>query len=284
MKQLRYLIVLTLLFSACSPGRNLSKSKQEQIRKENFHIYLLLGQSNMSGRGVIEGIDTLVHPKIYMLNADTAWVLARDPIHFDKPKTVGTGLGLSFAKKMIENDTSITIGLIPCAKGGSAMKDWTSNTYHEETESYPYDEAIDRIKKGMEKGVIKGVLWHQGESDCKEESDVLSYKEKFLAFKDSLEEDLGIEEIPIIVGEVGYFLYRKRPLAEDFNAVLNEIALENNCIGIVKSDSLTSKRDKIHFDSKSLRELGVRYADEMIILQSKCTSPKQHKKRAKKRL
>lgn len=277
MKRLLYLIFFVLILSSCSILRNSQERKKQQNLKENFHIYLLLGQSNMAGRGKIEEIDTIVHPRVYMLNKDTNWVLAKNPLHFDKPKLVGTGLGLSFAKKMAEYDTLVTIGLIPCAKGGSSIKHWDIDSYHKPTNGYPYNEAISRIKKGMNKGVIKGILWHQGESDSKVENDVQVYEEKFLAFKDSLEKDLDLKNIPIIIGELGYFLYEKRPLSEDLNNVFEKISVNDDCIGLVKSNSLNHKGDKVHFNSDSYRILGLRYANEMIRLQQKCQPPTRNK-------
>ena len=43
---------------------------------------------------------------------------AVEPLHFDKPKIVGVGLGLAFGKAMAEAEPDVTIGLIPCAVGG----------------------------------------------------------------------------------------------------------------------------------------------------------------------
>lgn len=271
------------MLSSCSTFRNFQVRKERQNLKENFHIYLLLGQSNMAGRGKIEGIDTIVHPRVYMLNQDTNWVLAKNPIHFDKPKHVGTGLGLTFGIKMAEQDSNTFIGLIPCAKGGSSIDNWVAGSFHEQTKSYPYDEAISRIKKGKNKGVIKGVLWHQGESDCKDKNDAKVYKEKFLEFKDSLEKDLDLKSTPLIIGELGYFIYDKRPLAEDLNKLFKEISYEDSCIGLVKSDSLNHKGDRIHFNSTSYRKLGLRYAVEMIKIQEQCLPPTRNKKHRAKR-
>jgi len=272
MKRLLYLISFTLILSSCSTLRNFQKRKEQQKSKDNFHIYLLLGQSNMAGRGKIEGLDTIVHPRVFMLNQDTNWVLAKNPIHFDKPKYVGTGLGLTFGIEMAKQDSNVTIGLIPCAKGGSSIDNWINGSFHEGTKSYPYDEAIVRIKKGMKKGVVKGILWHQGESDCSVKS-VQLYEAKFLALKDSMEKDLKLISIPIVIGEVGHFLYDKRPSAEDLNKVFEKISGNNSCIGLVKSDSLNHKGDKLHFNSNSYRLLGLRYANEMIRVQQECQPP-----------
>ena len=53
--------------------------------KDKFHLFLLFGQSNMAGRGVVEPEDTKPHPRVLMLSKDGKWVPAVDPMHFDKP-------------------------------------------------------------------------------------------------------------------------------------------------------------------------------------------------------
>ena len=73
--------------------------------------------------------------------------------------SVGVGPGLSFAKAMAGNDETVTIGLIPCAVGGTPLSRWESDG-----DLYKY--AIARAKAAMKDGTIKGVLWHQGEIDA----------------------------------------------------------------------------------------------------------------------
>jgi len=48
-------------------------------------LFLLIGQSNMAGRGKVEPQDQVVNPHIFMLTKDLKWVPATDPLHFDKP-------------------------------------------------------------------------------------------------------------------------------------------------------------------------------------------------------
>jgi hypothetical protein len=228
-----------------------------------------MGQSNMAGRGKVESIDTLTHPRVWMLDMDTNWVLARDPIHFDKPIT-GVGLGFTFGKVMANVNNDIRIGLIPCAIGGSSINQWFHDSIHLETNKYPYNEMIFKAKKAMEVGTLKGILWHQGESDTGSEADVDIYAEKFHAMMDSLKSDLGIASVPMVIGELGNFFYEKQPLAKDLNEVLHQLAGENNCIGIISSDGLVDKGDSTHFNSDSYHALGVRYAIKMLEVQSSC--------------
>ncbi|MEO6844256.1 MAG: sialate O-acetylesterase, partial [Ginsengibacter sp.] len=67
----------------------------------SFDLYLLIGQSNMSGRGVVtEKFKEEGDPNVFMLTKENTWVPAKNPLHFDKPTIVGVGPGLSFGIAM----------------------------------------------------------------------------------------------------------------------------------------------------------------------------------------
>ena len=91
--------------------------------KEDFHIFLLAGQSNMAGRGLVTEEHKTIHPRVFALSKSGEWVPAMDPIHYDK-KVAGLGLGKSFAVALAERDKDVTIGLIPAACGGSPIASW----------------------------------------------------------------------------------------------------------------------------------------------------------------
>lgn len=266
-KIISYLVIVIFL-SSCA-GSRISK-KSVSTDKEKFHIYLLMGQSNMAGRGILEAVDTMTHTRVFMLNQDTSWVLAKNPIHFDKPRVVGTGLGLEFGKIMADENKEIKIGLVPCAKGGSAINQWYQDSLHSQTKSYPYNEMIFKAKKAMEVGIIKGILWHQGESDANSEESIEIYAAKFNELLSNTFRDLDIDPVPVVIGEIGHFQYKKKPLAIKLNAEFEQIAISNPCIGLVTSENLNHKGDTTHFDAQSYRELGRRYAAEMIEIQSVC--------------
>ncbi|WP_339877255.1 sialate O-acetylesterase [uncultured Algoriphagus sp.] len=265
------LIILGFLFLGCSSGKSIAtKDSDSRISKENLHLYLLMGQSNMAGRGKVESIDTLTHPRVFMLNKAGNWVLAKDPMHFDKP-VAGTGLGLTFGKVMANQNNAISIGLIPTAVGGSSINYWFADSLYQQTNSYPYDDMIRRAKKAMETGTLKGILWHQGEADSNTDANVKGYPEKFKAMIDSLKSDLGIESIPIVIGEIGYFFYSKASSAKSMNATINQIANKDECIELVTAEGLNHKGDSTHFDSDSYHALGARYAAKMQKLQVACS-------------
>ena len=235
--------------------------------KETFHLYLFIGQSNMAGRGKIEEQDKKNHPRVFVLNKENNWVPGIDPIHFDK-EIAGVGPGLSFGKAMADRDPSIRIGLIPCAAGGSPIDIWEKGKYWDQTQTKPYDEAINRTKIGMKDGVLKGILWHQGESDSKKGL-AEQYKSKLIELIKTLRKDLAMPDVPFVAGELGEYYFAKRPLAEKINEALHSISKEVKNTACVSAKGLTSMADTVHFNANSARELGRRYAEVMSDLPDK---------------
>lgn len=215
---------------------------------DNMRLFLLIGQSNMAGRGAVEAQDQEVNPRIFMLDKEMKWVPARDPVHFDKA-AAGVGLCSQFARDVLKKNPDITIGLIPCAFGGTRMDEWKPG-------SKLYVNAVLRTKEAVKKGVLSGVLWHQGESDTGKPELVKAYPEKFIAMIASLRRDLGAEKVPLLIGE----LSRQNEKYADFNANLPGIVSKLQPCALVKSDGLKLGRDNLHFDSQSLRTFGSRYA------------------------
>ncbi len=74
-----------------------------------------------------------------MLDQAGAWVPAVEPMHFDKPGIAGVGLGRSFAIAIADANPGVTVGLIPCAVGGSPIGSWQPGVFYENSESLPVD-------------------------------------------------------------------------------------------------------------------------------------------------
>jgi len=269
MKTLNLSLFIILIFLSAHSERNESGKPAIPLSNEDLHLYLLMGQSNMAGRGEIEAIETLADPRVFMLDKEMKWVPAKDPMHFDKP-AAGVGLGLTFGKIMANDDPTIRIGLIPTAVGGSSINAWFKDSLHHQTNTYPYNDMIRRAKAAMKEGTLKGILWHQGESDSNTKEGIADYPEKFHAMVDSLKADLGITSIPIVIGEIGHFIYSKSPLAENLNEMLAQISSQDDCLGLVRSFGLQHKGDSTHFNTDSYHELGKRYAAKMKEIQLSC--------------
>jgi len=256
---------LVLVALACSAAG--AAAPADTGPRESFHLYLLIGQSNMAGRGRVAKEDRTPHPRVLKLDKADQWVPAVDPLHFDKPGA-GVGPGLAFGRAMAEASPKVRIGLIPCAAGGSPVTVWRKGASWRQTRSKPYDEALRRAKLALKAGVLKGILWHQGESDSNAKSAKL-YQERLVDLVARLRKDLDAPHAAFVAGGLGEFFVRGRPHAEAVNQVLEHIAQHVKRAAFAGAEGLGHKGDKVHFSAASARELGRRYAKAMLALQSR---------------
>lgn len=228
--------------------------------KENFHLFLLVGQSNMAGRGEVSPEDQRPDSRVLMLNKEGRWVAAVDPMHFDKPAVVGVGLGRTFGLEIAKATPGVTIGLIPCAVGGSPIETWEPGAFDGATKTHPWDDAMARARLALPAGTLKGILWHQGESDSTPARSGL-YAERLHALIARFRSELAAPAVPFIAGQMGIF--PESPWSAEktiVDRVHQDLPAQVKGTAFVSAAGLTHKGDKVHFDAASYRELGKRYA------------------------
>lgn len=229
-------------------------------------LYLLIGQSNMAGRGKVDEESKQVHPRVLMLNKDGQWVPATDPLHFDKP-SAGVGPGLAFGKALATAAPEARIGLIPCAVGGTSIKAWSPGYQDKNTKAYPYDDMLRRVRLALKDGSLKGIIWHQGESDRPATDwSRKQYVAKFTEFIARLRKDLDAEQVPFVAGELPEINDSLREPTQRFNELLHGLEPTVARYACVSAQGLTDGGDKLHLDTKSARILGQRYAEAMLRL------------------
>lgn len=233
----------------------------------DFHLFALIGQSNMAGRGEVGPEDREIHPRIFCLDRSAQWVAAADPLHFDKPHIAGVGPGLAFGKAMAVHNPGVRIGLIPCAAGGSPIRTWQPGGYWEQTQSHPYDDALARCTLAQQDGVLKGFLWHQGESNSNEQ-DAPCYLDLLKELVARLRSALQAPQAAFVVATLGDFFVARNVWAPTINDALKQFALEVENTACVSAAGLTHNGDELHFDAVSARELGRRYARAMLRLKN----------------
>jgi hypothetical protein len=232
--------------------------------REPFRLYLLIGQSNMAGRGAIGESDRVPHPRVFTFTRTNTWAPAIDPLHFDKPTIAGVGLGSAFGRAMADAHPGVGIGLIPCAVGGTPLSRWMKD-------GDLYQQALARARVALKDGTLAGILWHQGESDSGTEATARNYGERLAQMVADLRNDLGAGDVPFVAGKLGEFLKRESKEGKpNFWPVVNEqlAALPARVpkSAVVESSGLKHKGDDVHFDSPSLREFGRRYAERRQVL------------------
>jgi hypothetical protein len=228
----------------------------------SLHLYLLVGQSNMAGRGAVDEESKKIDPRILMLTKELQWQPAADPLHFDKP-VAGVGPGLAFAKSIAEKSPGIRIGLIPCAVGGTSIKLWVPEGFDKFTKTRPYADMLERVKVAQREGVLKGIIWHQGEAD-RNATD--AYAGLLSELIERMRTDCGAE-VPFVAGEISSFQSQTEDSTLRLNAAIRSLEGRVKRYGWVSSEGLNHKGDQVHYDSASARILGVRFADKMSSLQ-----------------
>jgi hypothetical protein len=229
---------------------------------------LLLGQSNMAGRGVVEAVDRQPHPRVLVLTQAGQWAPAVDPLHFDKA-AAGVGLGKTFGEVVAEARPGVTVGLIPCAVGGSPIETWAPGVTDEATRTRPWDDLLKRARQALAVGTLKGILWHQGEADARPDRAGF-YEARLHGLIGRLRTALDAPEVPFIAGQMGR--WEERPWTPE-HAVVDGVhrALPQSVAraGFVSAEGLHHKGDGVHFDAASYRELGRRYAKAFLEMQAR---------------
>ena len=83
-------VVAQTVASAAEPAKPSTRPTLTKLPpKDKLHLYVLFGQSNMAGRGVIEDQDRVPFPRVFTLTKEETWVPAVEPIHFDRPDRLG---------------------------------------------------------------------------------------------------------------------------------------------------------------------------------------------------
>lgn len=238
----RFFLLIGLVMSSASLS----------VAEEKMDLYLLIGQSNMAGRAPIVKRDEGVIERCFLLNGEDKFEPAKNPLN--RYSTIRKGLnmqkmnpGYSFSKAMLKEDPKMAIGLVVNAKGGSSIKQWTRDAQF-------YQEALRRMRAAMEKGELKGVLWHQGETDHKDPE----YLDKLRELVKNLRKDLQLPKLPFVAGQVNN--------AKEVNDQIAQLSSKVPHTGVVKSEGLTAM-DRWHFDAKSMKILGERYAVEILKIQ-----------------
>ena len=219
---------------------------------ENMDLYLLIGQSNMAGRGVLTDSNRISSDGIFKLDAAGEWQAAEEPIHFDKPSVAGAGLAASFARAMADSGNGVPIGLIPCAVGGTSISRWVES-------GDLWSNAVARTRIALNSGTLKGILWHQGEGDCSA-SAASAWGAKLEGMIVSFRREFG--SVPFVAGELGRYLDNTGWSV--INAHLHALEGKVPNYRVVSSEGLTPNSDNVHFNTESLREFGLRYAEAMM--------------------
>ena len=250
----------------------------------NFHIYLCFGQSNMEGQGPVEQQDKTVDDRFQVFQALACSNIGRKKATWYPavPPLCRCWNGLSpadyFGRTMVANlPENVKVGVVNVSIGGCPIELFDKDIYQDYVTFYtdqwyldiisayegnPYLYLIDLAKLAQQDGVIKGILLHQGESNTGDNG----WPEKVEKIYDDLMDDLDLDpdSVPLLAGEV--VGADQGGICASMNSIIAKLPkfLPNSYV--ISSKGCTDKEDNIHFDSAGNREMGKRYAAQMLAL------------------
>jgi len=227
---------------------------------DSLWVFMMAGQSNMAGRGFVEPRDTISNKRILTIDVSGKWIYAKEPLHFYEPKLTGLDCGLSFARALLDSiPKNISIAVIPCAVGGSAIEQWLGNETFRGVQLL--SNFRSKVAQTQKFGTIKGILWHQGESNAKPEL-IPQYGVKLKRLMGTFRTIVKNDSLPVIMGQLGSYAFptEKADRWSAINSVIGDFTKTTAHSYLVHTQDLVHKGDTVHFDSKSQRLMGKRFA------------------------
>lgn len=267
--------------------------KQQSDTSSNLlTTFLLIGQSNMNGWGNPQRINSNSISKrcLYMDRDDTKidqyHTLQRPTNYkivqsvfdkFDIPGNQTHGPEYSFIKQMQDFIPEQELLFVKFAQGNSSLLNAWSPTWDmdkaielKETNkerTQLFDKLIDHIQKANEEakkqgyhGIdIRGILWIQGEKDCKIRESAKIYDQLLIDFIAALRNQIGDASVPFVALQVNPMdlkftkLIRKnqkKALTKVQNAKLISTPPKN------KNKAFSKYVDDVHYDSNGLNHIG----------------------------
>ena len=249
---------------------------------KNFHIFLCFGQSNMEGNARIEAVDSIgVSDRFLNLSAvdfsDKSrrmgkWYKAIPPLCREN-----TGLTPAdyFGRTLLEYlPEDHRVGIVHVAVGGISIDGFLPDRidgYAKTAPDWmvpmlkayggrPYDRLVAMAKKAQKQGVISGILMHQGETNTGDPAWPANVKTVY----ENLLRDLNLkaEDVPLLAGEV--VAADRGGVCAAHNAVIDTLDRVIPTAHVIPADGVTQNFDFLHFNAAGYRELGRRYAAEML--------------------
>lgn len=275
LRSISSLLVFSLTACAGPCGRVRSEPAPASASEADpkMMIFLLLGQSNMVGQPRPEAQDRVEDPRVRVLAYEDCWSLGRTYNHWYPAKAplhdcgAGVGPGDYFARTLAKAYPDATIGLVPLAISGVDIDFFVKGAISARRSEFKippdnhwsgaYDWVIERARLAQRSGVIRGIIFHQGESDTGSPK----WVGKVQGLVADLRRDLGLGEVPFVAGELLY----TGCCGKWHNPLIAELPQKISNARVVSAEGLAGT-DAAHFDLLSQRTFGARYGAAMLEL------------------
>lgn len=226
-----------------------------------FHIFMLMGQSNMAGATPFNDGDKNTDERLKVWGGCNQpagqWNTASPPLN-DCPGEKGWNLnnsvdpGIWFGKTLLEVlPDGDTIGLVGTAESGESINTFISGGSHHQM-------ILNKIAAVKDAGRFAGVIFHQGESDCGQET----WPGKVVQLYNEVKAAWGVDyDVPFILGEIPA---GNAQCATQHNPRVHQAAEELPMGHWISQEGTTLLNDGLHFDHASVVLMGQRYGEKMI--------------------
>ena len=147
--------------------------------------------------------------------------------------------------------------MIPVAIGGSSISQWLGDSLYRNVKLF--SNFREKVELANRFGIIKGILWHQGESDANEKS-IPKYEERLAVLFSKFRETIGSNNLPVLMGELGSYSTNKNNWAL-INETIHNYSMKDKNTAVISTSDLKHKGDSVHFNSKGQRMMGKRLAE-----------------------
>ena len=154
---------------------------------------------------------------------------------------------------MTAADSTRVVGFILATAPGQPISHWQADGDFFNSVRNKVSQAINELPS---KARVDGILWHQGESDGRDDP---AYGAALYSLIDAFRSESWYgENLPFICGETASL---------PVNAQLNRLNSDNDPnTACIAAAGLDTRSDNVHFSETALRIMGRRYADQYLAM------------------
>ena len=246
-------------------------AKPEPEPEPPLAVYLLAGQSNMDGVGLVTGLP----PSKQVASSDVsifwsgrwAWQ-GLAPSSYMGVQYFGPEVTMGHRLQSLRPEQPVA--LIKHAWGGTNLAQcwFPGESAEDSAKGDCYTDFMATVDAALtaleEEGVsyqIEGLAWMQGESDATYEPWADAYEANLTHLIARIREDVVEPKLPIVMGRIDCSVHC--PYRDTVRTAQDAVAASDVAVGIVETADLPQVADALHFDGSGMRTLGERFADQL---------------------
>jgi hypothetical protein len=228
--------------------------------------FLIMGQSNASGRGLLAQAPEYPNlSRMFLYGNDGIWKQAVEPIdsnvnQVDKisgDPNAGVGVGMAFANRICTLFPNDEVGLIPACLSSTYIISWRRTW----TRTSLYGSAVNRAYEADGQGTLSGILWWLGENDAINRVYAMAHGERFANLMADFRQDLNKPLLPIVYARWNNLSQPNRPYWKTIRGQQEAFRMKN--IAMASTDGVPFQADRVHCTTEGYVTIGIRMADAM---------------------